>query len=93
MTLIYDSEKFTPSNPVAHIAREQGIEGNIVLKNDSYVQVFGFTGEGGVNLDLTSNDLNGFERVKTVVSFTPDEARKIAVELMTAAALAEAKLN
>ena len=91
MTLTYDSEQFTPSNPVAHITSANDA-GEIVLKNDSYVQVFGFTG-GGVHLDVTSYDLHGFERVKTAVSLTPEEARKIAVELMTAAALVEDKLN
>jgi hypothetical protein len=40
-------------------------------------------------LDVTNYDLYDFGRVTTSVSFTPEEARKIAVELMTAAALAE----
>ena len=91
MALLYDSEQFTPINPVAHITSNNDA-GDIVIKNDSEIQVWGLT-DSRVNVDITNYDLHGFERFRTTLQLTPAEARKIAVELMTAAALVEAKLN
>jgi len=91
MSLVYDAEQFTPINPVAHITSANDA-GEIVVKNDSEIQVWGLT-DSRVNLDVTSYDLYGFERVRTTLQLTPAEARKIAVELMTAAALVEDKAN
>jgi len=91
MSLVYDAEQFTPINPVAHITNNNDA-GKIVIKNDSEIQVWGLT-DSRVNLDVTSYDLYGFERVRTTLQLTPAEARKIAVELMTAAALVEDKAN
>ena len=91
MSLVYDAEQFTPINPVAHITSANDA-GEIVVKNDSEIQVWGLT-DSRVNLDVTSYDLYGFERVRTTLQLTPAEARKIAVELMTAAAIVEDKAN
>ena len=96
MTIIYDSERITPSLPVTHIAHKNydrdaisnEAKGKLDVKTDSDVQVWGFT-TSGVNLDVTSYDLYDFGRVRTTLALTPDEARKMAVELMTAAALVE----
>ena len=96
MTIIYDSERITPSLPVTHIAHKNydreaisnEAKGKFDVKTDSNVRVWGLT-TSGVNLDVTTYDLYDFGRVTTSVSFTPDEARKMAVELMTAAALVE----
>jgi len=92
MSSIYDSEQFTPSNPISHITSARFALGDIIVKYDSEVQVWGFN-ESRVNLDVTSYELYGFERVRTTLQLTPAEARKIAVELMTAAALVEDKAN
>jgi len=100
MTIIYDSERITPSLPVTHIAHKNydrdaisnEAKGKIDVKTDSDVQVWGFT-TSGVNLDVTSYDLYGFDRVRTALQLTPEEARRIAVELITAAAIVEDKAN
>ena len=92
MTLIYDSEKFTPINPISHITSARFALGDIIVKYDSEVQVWGFN-ESRVNLDVTSYDLYGFDRVRTALQLTPEEARRIAVELITAAAIVEDKAS
>ena len=97
MAIVFDSERMTPSNPVSHIThksydrveRRSEDKNEIVTKEDSYLQVWGFSTSNAVHLDVTNYDLYDFGRVTTSVRFTPEEARKIAVELMTAAALAE----
>lgn len=97
MAVVFDSERMTPSNPVAHIAdkgydrveRRSKDKSDIVTKDDSNVQVWGLSTSNEVHLDVTSYALYDFGRVTTTVSFTPDEAREIAISLMTAAALAE----
>ena len=89
MSSIYNSEQFTPINPVSHLTSADDA-GKIVIKNDSQIQVWGFN-ESNVNFDVTSYDLYGFERVRTTVWLTPEEARKIAVNLITAAAIVEDK--
>ena len=91
MSLVYDSEQFTPIKPVAHINSGDDA-GKIVVKKDSEIQVWGLT-SSGVNLDVTSYELYGFDRVRTTLQLTPAEARKIAVESMTAAAIVEDKAN
>jgi len=92
MSLVYDSEQFKPTNPISHINSARFALGDIIVKYDSEVQVWGFN-DSRVNLDITSYELYGFERVRTTLQLTPDEARKIAVELITAAAIVEDKAS
>lgn len=97
MAIVFDSERMTPSNPVSHIThksydrveRRSKDKNEIVIKDDSDLQVWGFSISNEVHLDVTNYDLYDFGRVTTSVSFTPEEAREIATSLMTAAALAE----
>jgi hypothetical protein len=98
MSIVFQSERFTPSQPTSLIINETWDEQNrlanpdgmVECKEDTEAKVWGMKdcGDDTVMLDTTMYDVIGKGRLRSTLYLTPNEARHLAMDLLSAAALA-----